>query len=420
MIPIVLIGFGLSPQDLTSQHLQEIHGADVLVAGRRILAYFDGFQGEKIPVAGDIGPLIQTIQDRAADRTVAVIASGDPLFYGIGARLISDLGPENIRIYPNISSVAAAFARIKIPWQDAEVISLHGRGSGESNCPSKILLAAIQDHQKVAVLTDLTHNPEWIGERLAETKIPNLSMSVLEKLGTEEEKMSWYDPAAVSGRSFASPNLVIILRKENSALPEGEKPLPYLGMPESDFSHQQGLITKAEVRAVSLSKLCLDSPDYTLWDLGAGSGSVAIEASLFLPRGRIYAVERNPERIEDIQKNRSRFFVHQLEPICAELPNGLSDLPAPDRVFIGGGGKDLPRIIEIAAKRLKPGGVMVANTVLIGNIEGAIRAMKGEGLLTETVQIQISRSKTMPWGERLDALNPVWIIQGKKRKDHIQ
>jgi precorrin-6Y C5,15-methyltransferase (decarboxylating) len=182
-------------------------------------------------------------------------------------------------------------------------------------------------------------------------------------------------------------------------------------MPDGCFIHQAGLITKSEVRAVSLSKLQL-LPNHVLWDLGAGSGAVSIEASFLLKKGRIYAIEKNSQRIEQIKQNKRRFKVKNLNIVQSVLPQGLDDLPAPDRVFIGGGGKELSSIIKTAAAALKSNGIIVINTVLIPSLEIAKKTLSQLGFETDIIQIQINRGSNMPWGERLEAQNPVWILRG--------
>jgi precorrin-6Y C5,15-methyltransferase (decarboxylating) len=188
-----------------------------------------------------------------------------------------------------------------------------------------------------------------------------------------------------------------------------------LGAPDEWYEHQQGMITKAEVRAVTLSKLRLETGS-VLWDLGAGSGSVAIEASLWITSGRICAVEKNPERVAQIHRNCEAFGVSGVEVYQAMLPEGLEALPTPDRVFIGGGGRDLGKIIDASLARLQPGGILVVNTVLIGNVGAAIDAMTLGGLETDIVQIQVSRGHVMPFDRMLKAQNPVWIISGQNRR----
>ena len=173
------------------------------------------------------------------------------------------------------------------------------------------------------------------------------------------------------------------------------------------------MITKAEVRAVVLSKLSLQS-DHIFWDLGAGSGAVSIEASLFVKTGKIFAFEKNPQRIEHIRINRERFNVKNMEIVCETLPQGLSTYPQPDRIFIGGGGKMLCDILLASSALLKAGGVVVVNTVLFETVEGVRKTLKQLNHDWEIVQVQVNRGREMPWGERLEAQNPVWIIAGTK------
>jgi precorrin-6Y C5,15-methyltransferase (decarboxylating) len=202
---------------------------------------------------------------------------------------------------------------------------------------------------------------------------------------------------------------MVILKRSPGGVKE-KMPL-LIGAPDSWYDHHKGLITKSEIRAITLSKLRLAS-EHILWDLGAGSGSVSVEASLIVKKGKIFAVEKNSERIEHIKKNKKRFDIGNLTVIQAELPEGLEKLPRPDRIFIGGGGRQLKSIITAAAPYLKPEGMMVVNTVLIPNFEAARATLEKLDFNTEIIQVQINRSRQMPWAERLEAVNPVWIISG--------
>jgi precorrin-6Y C5,15-methyltransferase (decarboxylating) len=411
MIPVQVIGMGLGPEDLTARHLKIIDKAQLLIGGRRHLAHFKDHPGKKRAITGDMRGLISEIRKEMKRGQVVVLASGDPSFFGIGPLLARSLGAENVMIHPNTSSVAAAFCRIKESWHDATVVSLHGERSEKS------FLDAIARDKKVAVLTDFEKTPGWLARQLIEAGHERVSMCVLENLGAPEERIAWYLPAEAAGKKFAALNVVIVLRLNIAETSPGsplylkDHPQLHLGMPEGCYHHEAGLITKAEVRAISISKLRL-WPGLTLWDLGAGSASVALEASLLLRGGKIIAVEQNPERLDDIRQNKKRFKVDNLDIVQARLPGGMKALPTPDRIFIGGGGKDLLRIIKAAGSHLKPGGVMVINTILFGSLDRAIATLQGLGFSTEVVQVQVSRSKTMPPGERLEALNPVWILSG--------
>lgn len=405
MRPVTIIGMGMSPGDLTARHHDLIAAADVLVGGRRHLAHFADLAAEKIEIGKGLSTLLPAIRSAARDRRVVVLASGDPLYYGVGAYLVRALGPENVRVYPNVSSVAAAFARIRHPWQDVRVVSLHGRDGAAQ------LLAAAGEADWVAVFTDPTHTPAQVARLLLQNEVTGFEMCILENMGTAAERISWLGPESAAASAFADPNLVVLKRSPQAAA-SPPRPL-FLGMPDEQFDHQNGLITKAEVRVLALSRLQLRPRD-TLWDLGAGSGSLAVEAAVFIRSGLIFAVEQNPERIQQIRRNAARFGVSNLSAVQAVLPEGLEPLPDPDRIFIGGGGRNLGAIIRQAASRLKPGGRMVVNTVLLDTIQSAVAAMQQLGWEADLVQAQISRSQRMPWSLRMTAHNPVWIVSGAK------
>ena len=162
--------------------------------------------------------------------------------------------------------------------------------------------------------------------------MPEYRMCVLENLGEKDQRFTWLSPAEAEKEIFSSLNMVVLLGKPKESLAN-----LHLGLPEAALEHEAGLITKLEVRAVVLAKLQL-LPGQVLWDVGAGCGSVGLEASLLLPGGRIIAVEQQPERAGQIMANKSRFGVSNLEVISGSAPGCLEALPRPDRVFIGGGG----------------------------------------------------------------------------------
>ena len=405
MKTVTIIGMGMTPQDLTGEHLKIIKEAEILIGGKRLLGYFEHCSAQKKIIDKNITDLIDFIKDRTASRSIVVLASGDPLFFGIGARLVTALGGENVVIYPNISSVAAAFARIKEPWGNARVVSLHGRNN------ESVLFSALEKENVVAVLTDRKNSPARLSRRLIEKEFVNFKMCVLESLGSTEERIDWYRLDRAAEMTFAEPNLAIL--KRSSEVLKWMKPL-HLGLPDNYYHHQQGLITKSEIRAITLSKLRL-LKDHVLWDLGAGSGSVSIEASLLVPAGKVFALEKNPERIQQIEINKRRFGVKNLEIVQTVLPQGLGGLPRPDRIFIGGGGQDLAKIINAAVTFLKPDGLVVVNTVLMQNLQTAVEALRALDFKTSEIQVQVSRGREMPWGDRLEAQNPVWIITGMRK-----
>lgn len=401
---INVIGMGMSPADLTEGHLHLIRQAQLLVGGRRHLAAFADLGVETREIDKDLAALTAFIRERMGRQRIVVLASGDPLYFGIGTYLCKTLGREALRFHPNVNAVAAAFARIGEPWQDAAVVSLHGRDQVHR------LQNALTRSTRVAVFTDHRQTSSWLGQWLQENGWQDVRICVLEKMGGPDERISWHTPAEAAHIDFAEPNLAVLaVRTDPDARPQGAS----IGMPETCFTHDAGLITKAEVRAVVVSKLRL-APGQVIWDLGAGSGAVGIEASFLVPGGRVIAVEKHSERIDHIRRNRERHGAMNLEIIHGEMPQCLSDLPEPDRIFVGGGGSALEATLQTAAVRLRSGGMVVVNTVLLSSLETAQRVLAEAGMAPEVCQIQISRGVSMSGGHRLQAENPVWIVTGVK------
>jgi len=399
---VCVVGVGMTQRHLPDAYLALIREADILVGGKNQLAALAPPDAVKRVIDRDIDGLLRFIRERMDRHRIVVLASGDPLFHGIGTTLLQALGREQVRIYPNVSALQEAFSRIGLPWHDAKLVSRHASAEGET------LLPALRRRDKVGILTGPgSASPDRIAAGMCENGLTGFRVCVLERLGFKDERIGWYTPEEAAARRFSGPNVMVCLRSE---APEAAAPDLFIGMPETWFAHENGLITKPEVRAVCISKLRL-SPRQVLWDLGAGSGSVSVEASILVSEGRIFAVEKNPERIRQIEENKRRFQVVNLTVVAARLPAGLEALPDPDRVFIGGGGRDLPAILRAAAGRLKPGGRMVINTVMMESLSAALAELEALHFETQVVQIQVSEGRPMPGGgHRLRAGNPVWII----------
>jgi precorrin-6B C5,15-methyltransferase / cobalt-precorrin-6B C5,C15-methyltransferase len=402
-----VVGLGMSPADLSSGAHRIIREAQVLVGGRRLLNYFPDHPAVKIPLGKDPEGALRQLPELAATRRVVVLASGDPNFYGVAPLVVKILGDANVVIHPNITAVQAACARLQISWQDAQVISLHGRGLAP-------LAGALERAEKLIIYTDPENTPAVIAAYLLEQGRDSALLWVLEDLGQPTERVTRLTPAEARTREFSPLNLVVVL-----AAPTGRQASPpvqrlYLGLPEEALAHEAGLITKSEVRAVVLAKLEL-SAGQVLWDLGAGCGSVSLEASLLLPGGRIMAVERDPARVEQIRANRARFgMLMNLEVVAGVAPDCLAQLPQPQRVFVGGGGAKLNDILQAVLARLEPGGKVVLTAALLETLESARRIFAAAGWPVEVVHLQVSRARPLAEGVYLQALNPVWIISGRK------
>jgi precorrin-6Y C5,15-methyltransferase (decarboxylating) len=402
MIPVQVVGLGMSTADLTPKAREIIQEAQVLVGGQRLLEYFPEHQARKIPLGKDPEGTLRQIPVLAETKRVVVLASGDPNYYGVGPLVVKVLGADQVMIHPNLTAVQAVCARLKMPWQDAAVISLHGR-SWEP------LLAARRSSRPLIIYTDLVHSPGEIARFLLAGGLTQARICVAENLGQDTEQLTWLSLPETLERDFSPLNLVVVLPQPGEARFPGS--LLHLGLSEEVLEHEAGLVTKAEVRAVVLAKLQL-LPGQVLWDVGAGCGSVGLEASLLLGGGKIFAVERHPERADQIAANRDRFRVPNLEVINGQAPECLTDLPDPQRVFVGGGGPMVAGIVREAMKRLTPGGRLVLTAALLETLETARNILIEADWEVEVVQLQVSRSRSLASGTFLQALNPVWIVTG--------
>uniref|UniRef100_A0A7C5AMB5 Precorrin-6y C5,15-methyltransferase (Decarboxylating) subunit CbiE n=1 Tax=Desulfobacca acetoxidans TaxID=60893 RepID=A0A7C5AMB5_9BACT len=411
MIPVHVVGLGLSPADLTPRAWDLIHRAQVLAGGRRLLAFFPEHPAEKVVLGKKPEETLNHLAELAQVRQVVILASGDPNFYGIGPLAVKVLGPENVVIHPNLTAVQAAASRLKLAWHQIPVVSLHGR-SWEA------LKHALRESRQLFIYTDPAHTPAGISQKLREWGVAGCRLCVLEDLGLENERVSWLTlEEAVSG-SFSPLNLVFLdtigaSRWGGPASTLAAKPVLRLGMPEEAFSPEAGLITKTEIRAVVLAKLEL-AFGQVLWDVGAGSGSVGLEASLLLGGGTIFAVEKDPERAAQIAANCDKFQVQNLRVICGKAPDCLRSLPTPDRVFVGGGGEGAGEILRVVLGRLKPGGKVVLTATRLETLEKVRGILHQEAGGAEVVQLQVSRSQPLAGGSYLKALNPVWLIGARK------
>lgn len=400
--PIIVIGYGLSRTDLPHASIDLIHEADVLVGGTRHLAAFDAVTAEMVPIKGRMAPVLDSIEPAFKEgKRVVILASGDPLYYGIGSLVSKRFGAENVTIISNISAVAGAFSRLGLSWQDAGVISLHGRDFNPETFDSLL------SNDKVAFYTDKKNTPDAVAKRLLEEGICVSEIHVFEQMGTRDEIWTRGTLEEIAEKSYSPTNMVVVLDAKRL---EEVQPIG-LGMPSEAFAHQRELITKPEVRAVTISKLALKSHEI-FWDLGAGSGSVSIEASPFA--SEVHAVEQKAERVADIKENIRRFGVMNMSVTEGTLPEGAAELPDPNVVFIGGGGKNLAEIIHMASARMGEDARMVVNTVLIQSLSTAVTTLEKEGFHVEVMQMSASISTTVAWDMMLKGTNPVFIVTGTR------
>jgi precorrin-6B C5,15-methyltransferase / cobalt-precorrin-6B C5,C15-methyltransferase len=330
---VVLVGVGMGMGDISTMALRWIERAEVLAGGARHLDWFARHPGEKLPLKGPLNAWMDAVADISRERRTVVLASGDPFFFGIGRRLAERLGKEHLVTFPNITSVQVLFARLNESWEDVKVLSLHGRGSAVDDFR---WLLHLRLHPRCVCFTDPQHTPDWIARQLLENGLEDRVMVVGEDLGTSSERIHRLSPRDAAAGSFSSLNLVAVFAEREEPPRQGTHqetasssgdlggdaalPRTVLGLPESAFRHQAGLITKMEVRAVALAALQLE-PGLVLWDLGAGSGSVSIEASRLVPLRYVAAVEKDPHRYRDLRRTSNAFVAPPSRHFTAGLRN---------------------------------------------------------------------------------------------------
>lgn len=441
---IHVIGIGFRPLDKEAS--KALLYSDAVLANGRLLDVFKNYAEyeavkDRIIVHSSVYETLNYIGDNFMTKKISLLAAGDPMFFGIGRLVVERFGRDTVEIYPDLSSVQVAFSKIKETSNGAFYLSVHGGPDPAKRRKLEYELSDIprllMKHGKLAILTDKENNPAVIAKILSEASLhhfitSSLLMYVCEKLGYQDEKIIKGTPEEIAGKEFAEPNVVIIVRKSDSAKVQKEKTsvLPdfrasglFFGLKEDEIQHSKGLITKDEVRAVTIHKLRLPRKG-VFWDIGAGSGSISVEAARLCPELNVFAVEKNQEQIDNITANKNRFNVTNISSITGEAPEVLKDLPAPDRVFIGGSSGRLGDIIELIKNRQElrvmsyelkdPSLIIVINATTIETLNEAVQGLEKYNFKVDISEVSVSRSKMIGQKRHMSALNPVFIITGRK------
>lgn len=339
-----------------------------------------------------------------------MLATGDPNYFGITRALLRHVLPDDLEIVPNVSALQWAFAKAREPWDDATFLTVHGRSLAG-------LVDAVRGHAKVCLFTDEKNTPAAIARALLEAGLGDYRAVLCEDLGGPAECVSRLSLEALVDCAAHPLNTLILLAPEGGSL----APVPAWapGLPEEAFDQRKpklGLITKREVRVLSLARLAL-RPESTVWDIGAGSGSVSIEAARLASRGRVFAVEKNAEDVEIVRANVARFAVPHVTVLHARAPERLDELPDPDAVFVGGSGGELGPILALAAERLRRGGRIVVNAITLDTLHAAVTTFRGLGLAHEALLVSIARSKPLLDMMSFEALNPVYVVTAWRGAD---
>ena len=403
---------------LSPTALALLRRADVVVGGSRTLALLDDDiapHAQRRDLTGQLSAVPGWIAAaREAGQTSVVLATGDPLCHGIASYLASRLCIEAVEVLPNLSTVQLACARLGLAWQDARIVSVHSKDAGEWRVGAEpghglyALAQSLRQHDRLLVLTSPDNSPDRIARLIvAEGLGDDFQMAVAERLCTPDERVvAELSPHDAAQQTFADPNVVVLVRSQ-------VRPQPVrMGLADSAYHQRQpdkGLITKQEVRAVSLARMQLRA-DSRVWDIGAGSGSVGLEAARLCQQGHVWAIEKNEADHAIAGQNARAFGVSNHTLVHGKAPEGLDAWPDPDAVFIGGSGGELQELIGLCLRRLRAGGWLVMNFVTLENLASATHALQAQGAVWDVLQLQAARSKPILHMHRMAAENPVWIV----------
>ncbi|MFF3912819.1 precorrin-6y C5,15-methyltransferase (decarboxylating) subunit CbiE [Streptomyces sp. NPDC001852] len=403
MITVVGAGTGTPVAD------DVLAGAALVVGGRRHLDAVRLPAGAERVVLGPLAPALDTIAEYVdKELPVLVLASGDPGFFGIVRVLAERFGSRRLRVRPGVSSVATAFARAGLPWDDAVVVSAHGR---ELRTAVNVCRAL----PKVAVLTGPGAGPAELGAALLhEARGPERLLVVARALGSAAERVERVTPAEAAARDWGSDVSVVLCLDETRALggvrtvagaPAGPSGW---ALDEGEFAHRDSMITKFEVRALALARLGPRLGDL-VWDVGAGSGSVAVECARL--GAAVVAVEKAADGVERIRAN-ARAHGVDVDVVHGSAPQALDELAGdPDAVFVGGGGRELPAVVTACARRARR--TVVVAMAALDRVPAAREALTAAGFTCDGVLLQSSRLAPLPGDvTRLAATNPVFLLWG--------
>ncbi len=387
---------------LSARAFHHVQRADILVGHPRFLDFFGDFRGERIALEGPLKKQLESLVEKTAEKNIVFLASGDPLFFGVGSLALKIFGSEHVGFVPAPSSMQLAFAAAQIPWSDARCLSVHGRSI-------EGLVARLRGASKAALLCDPDNSPQRVALHLQEYNDTDWQAVVCEDLGGPEQRVRKLSLADLAETSDLHELCVLLLLR-----PEGWRApvlLPYAA--EEKFAKRMpklGLITKREIRLLSLAALQIQR-DSVVWDIGAGSGAVGIEASFLAAEGRVYGIECDPEGQDICEENAKAHGADNFRLIRGLAPAACEDLEAPDAVFVGGSKGQLDDIIALAYERLKPGGRLVVNAITLENVSRTIQAFDSMKVPYDMQLVNISRSVPLAGRyHRYEALNPIHIF----------
>ena len=408
---LVIVGIGDDGlAGLTEAARGIIAEAEVILGSPAMLRLVESQPARRVALDPEMPAALKQVREALASSRAVLVSGGDPLFYGVARYLRDRLGKDEFEVIPHVSSMQLAFARVKESWEDAYLTNLAGR-------PLEAILDRIRTAEKVGLFPSDEHPPSRVARALLERGIDYFRAYVCENLGSPDERVTQAELDELVGLDFAPLNVLVLVRKPNRP-DRASRASRYrlFGNDDDAFAQalpKRGLITQSEVRSIALAQLDIRAGS-VVWDIGAGSGSVAIEAAQLAHQGVVYAIEPEPADIALIQANAEAFGVPNVRTVPGRAPDVLADLPEPDAVFVGGTGRQVVAVLSTAFDRLVSGGRMAVNVATIDGLATAHESLKRLAGSVQVWNISVARGIDQMDRVRFEAMNPTFLLVATK------
>jgi len=391
---------------LTARARELLQQADLVLGSESTLDLVPELTAQRLPISTNLQEVVNTLETNLGKKRMVVMAGGDPLFYGVARYLCDRLGKEHFEVIPHVSSMQLAFARVKESWEEAFLTNL-------ATHALESVLDRIRTAEIVGLFPSEEEGPAAIARQLLARGLDYFRAFVCENLGAPDERVTQGELADLVDMDFSPLSVMILKRKPDR--PDQQRAagrFRRFGNPDDVFAQSRpksGLITQAEVRAIALAQLDVQ-PGSVVWDIGAGSGSVAIEAAQLAQLGMVYAIEQDVADHHLIVANSQTFGVRNLTAIHGTAPAVFAGLPAPDAVFVGGTGHEVARLLEAAFQALRPGGRLVVNVASLESLNTTYSVLKRLASPVQALLVNVARGNEQLETLRFEAVNPTFLL----------
>jgi precorrin-6Y C5,15-methyltransferase (decarboxylating) len=407
---IHIIGIGSDGvAGLTGRARELIAGAELLLGSDNALGRVAEAKAQRVAIGSDLQETVRLLETNLGIKHMVVLASGDPLFYGVARYLCDRLGKDRFEVLPHVSSMQLAFARIKESWEEAFLTNL-------ANHTLEEVLDRVRTAETVGLFTSAEDDPPAIARQLLVRGLDYFRAFVCENLGGPDERVTQGELAEIQEMEFAPLNVMILKRKpDRPDQPRAPGRFRRFGNSDDVFTQSRpksGLITQAEVRAIALAQLDIHPGD-VVWDIGAGSGSVAIECAQLAQPGLVYAIEQDAADYHLILANAEMFGVKNVKAIHGAAPAVFGGLPAPDAIFVGAT-KEVMRLVEAAYRALRPGGRLVVNVATLERLSTIYGELKALASPVQVLLVNVARGMEQMETLHFEAVNPTFVLSVTK------